>query len=121
MKRKKLLLSLLLAAALLAAWFEPTRCVRGVLRGEPFYDGRPASWWAAEWDHWPAMDHDQNRPYPAVSFVPPLLKGDHPAALPLLESLESHESAKVRLFARYGITQTRFAEARRAAQQRHAD
>jgi hypothetical protein len=52
MKRKKLLLSLLLAFALLAAWFEPTYWVRGVLRGEPFYDGRPASWWAAEWEHW---------------------------------------------------------------------
>ena len=56
MKRKKLWLSLLLAVALLAAWFEPNRCLRGFVAGEPFYDRRPASYWAAEWEHWRVFD-----------------------------------------------------------------
>jgi hypothetical protein len=29
----------------LAAYFEPTRCVRGWLCGEAFFDGRPTSYW----------------------------------------------------------------------------
>ena len=28
-----------------AIYFEPTRCVRGWLWGEAFFDGRPTSWW----------------------------------------------------------------------------
>ncbi|MFM8250436.1 MAG: HEAT repeat domain-containing protein [Planctomycetota bacterium] len=31
-----------------AAWFEPTLSVRGWLRGEPFYDGRSASFWTRQ-------------------------------------------------------------------------
>jgi hypothetical protein len=30
------------------AWFEPTYVVRGWLRGEAFYQGRPASYWRRE-------------------------------------------------------------------------
>src|ERR1051325_58052 len=37
---------------LAAVYFEPTYCVRGVLRGEEFYNGRPASYWAAELERW---------------------------------------------------------------------
>src|SRR5215475_11766171 len=33
------------AGVLLAVYFEPTYCVRGWLRGEAFYDGRPTSYW----------------------------------------------------------------------------
>ncbi len=163
MKRKKLWLSLLLVVALLAAWFEPTRCVRGVLASEPFHQGRPASYWAAEWEHWcvthgwhgnvlvfspdpaeladnPAdnLGFGQLAPVPlwdrisdlyqravlkrktppgrakivetAERVTPPLLAGDDPAALPVLESLENHVSPKVRVFARYGIEKIRAAK-----------
>jgi HEAT repeats len=36
---------LLLGGAVLAALLEPTRVVRGLLAGEPFYRGRPLSYW----------------------------------------------------------------------------
>jgi hypothetical protein len=39
-----LLLVALLGVAL-AVYFEPSHCVRGWLRGEAFYDGRPTSYW----------------------------------------------------------------------------
>ena len=177
MKRKKLWLSLLLVVALLAAWFEPTRCVRGVLRGEPFYDGRPASWWAAEWEHlnprivfggvqqfaeasdrpetindfryccffddrdpeatpWKAATNVFSHCYrhfsPSKSplklvkqtewFVefPAILRGGDPAALPVLQALERHDSPKIRLFAQYGIKSIHDAEAKRDKRRRFA-
>ncbi len=151
----------LLVVALLAAWFEPTRCVRGVLRGEPFHGGRPASWWAQEWEPWRIMplrglaegnpDYDRwpldrvehclffrpptltprqwfeekfnavFRPNAAAGLVwvemlgeqgtPPLLWGTDPAALPVLEALQRHESAKVRLLARSSAKHLRDAQA----------
>ncbi len=156
MKRKKLWLSLLLVAALLAAWFEPTRSVRGVLAGEPFHGGWPASYWAAEWERWlivpmagaaedVPMEYDRwtlvntkdcgfYRQYTPtlwerfekklnaafrpnavaaplllirLNAQPPLLSGDDPAALPVLQRLENDTSAKVRLFARHGIQRLR--------------
>jgi hypothetical protein len=36
----------------LAAYFEPTRCVRGWLWGEAFFDGRPTSYWRGRVDRW---------------------------------------------------------------------
>ena len=50
MKRRRLLRwsLIIVALAAFAIWLEPTRVVWGWLRGEEFYDGRPASWWAAE-------------------------------------------------------------------------
>ncbi len=160
MKRKKrwFVVAVLLVVAGLAAWFEPTRCVRGVLAGEPFHDGRPASYWAAEWDHWsvavpegpdgpapqsfnrngrfPIWDdrdigksawgefkavfnrvfHGKARPvWGSFRIIDvnaqPLLRGDDPAALPVLQVLARHESPKVRLIARYGIQRLRDAHA----------
>jgi hypothetical protein len=35
-----------------AIWFEPTYCVRGWLRGEAFFDGRPTSYWRERCDEW---------------------------------------------------------------------
>lgn len=43
-RRTWLLLAALVGVAL-AVYFEPTHCVRGWLRGEAFFDGRPTSWW----------------------------------------------------------------------------
>ena len=37
-----------LVLLLAAAWFEPTLTVRGFLRGEPFFQGRSASFWARQ-------------------------------------------------------------------------
>jgi hypothetical protein len=36
---------LALTGALIAAYFEPSHCVRGWLWGEAFFDGRPTSFW----------------------------------------------------------------------------
>jgi HEAT repeat protein len=47
MKRKGILAAVIVVAiAVVAALFEPTGVVRGFVRGEPFYEGRPASTWA---------------------------------------------------------------------------
>ena len=40
------------AVFLLAVWFEPTYIVRGTLRNEAFYDGKPTSWWRRELNQW---------------------------------------------------------------------
>jgi hypothetical protein len=46
MKIRRCLISLFAVICLtLAVYFEPTRCVRGWLRGEAFFEGRPTSWW----------------------------------------------------------------------------
>jgi HEAT repeat protein len=45
MKPKYTLPLLVIVLVAGGAWFEPTRSVRGLLRGEPFYQRRPASWW----------------------------------------------------------------------------
>jgi hypothetical protein len=39
---------------LAAVYFEPTYCVRGTLWGEPFYNGRPTSFWRERIDAWVA-------------------------------------------------------------------
>jgi hypothetical protein len=51
-----LLISLLGVA--LAVYFEPTRCVRGWVWGEAFFDGRPSSYWRG------VIIHDLDPPPP---------------------------------------------------------
>jgi HEAT repeat protein len=47
MNRKYLVVgAIVLAVLAVAAFFEPTGVVRGFVRGEPFFDSRPASTWA---------------------------------------------------------------------------
>ena len=56
-KRKRRLLTVAsfgLLVLALAAWFEPTCVVKGWLRGEAFYDGRPTSYWSRELARWRA-------------------------------------------------------------------
>lgn len=43
--RRFWLLLIGLVGVAIAVYFEPTRCVRGWLWGEAFFDGRPTSWW----------------------------------------------------------------------------
>ena len=52
------LLGLLIAAALYEC---STHVVRGCLRGEAFYDGRPTSYWRTELQYWNAADADHFR------------------------------------------------------------
>jgi hypothetical protein len=40
----------------LLAWFEPTGVIRGWLRGEAFYLGRPTSYWSRELGRWAPVD-----------------------------------------------------------------
>jgi hypothetical protein len=40
-----LILLAIIGAAILVILLEPTGVVRGYVRGEPFFDGRPASTW----------------------------------------------------------------------------
>jgi hypothetical protein len=52
-KRRLLRWSLLFVTlAAFTVWLEPTRVVWGWLRGEAFYQGRPTSYWRAEFDRW---------------------------------------------------------------------
>lgn len=45
--RKIIIVLAILAAIALIGWFEPTGVVRGYVRREPFFEGRPASAWAS--------------------------------------------------------------------------
>jgi hypothetical protein len=55
MKRKRVwLAAVVVVIAVLAVWFEPTGAVRGWLRGEAFYLGRPTSYWGRELARWSA-------------------------------------------------------------------
>ena len=52
-KRRRIWLMLVaLSCVAIAGSFEPTRCVRGWLWGEAFFDGRPTSYWRGRIDHW---------------------------------------------------------------------
>src|SRR5262245_35050087 len=111
----------LLAAALLAIVcaivFEAvTHVGRGWLACEPFYGGRPASYWAAELECWTSTDPDwRTQTYVRRSVSPRwlanlfpqpqwpgLLDGDRDG-LAVLQALSNHSSAEVRDWARIGI------------------
>jgi hypothetical protein len=112
----------LIAAALLSiAWgvfFETvTRVGRGWLAGEPFYSGRPASYWACEIEKWETQDPEwrtvrtYTRPsgYPRwmQRFLPEaqwprLLDGD-PEGLAVLQSLRKHPSIDIQDWAHIGV------------------
>ncbi len=66
---------ILAAAAVLAVLFEPTGAVRGYLRGEPFFNGRPASTWG--WRLRDANPHTQEEARQALA-------GGGPTAVPVL-------------------------------------
>lgn len=71
-----LLLVALLGVAL-AVYFEPTRCVRGWLWGEAFFDGRPTSYWRNITENilqrgtgWSVSD-DEQRAFPLMRICAP--------------------------------------------------
>jgi hypothetical protein len=122
-KRRRIWFALIaLVGVALAAYFEPTNCVRGWLRGEAFYDGRPTSYWAAEIQRWDTLfevaggaPHDQYCKYsrrhgwprwleyslPAPEW-PKLLDGD-PDGLPVLLELADHPDWNVQEWVRVGM------------------
>ena len=57
-RRKRLWICLALLTITLAVvcWFEPTGVVRGWLRGEAFYQGRPTNYWSRELERWNRLD-----------------------------------------------------------------
>jgi hypothetical protein len=118
---KRWLRRVVIAAALIAIGaaviFEScTRVVRGWWQGEPFYDGRPASFWADEIECWetknPAWETQiyvrrsglpswAERMLPEPRW-PQLLDGDR-SALIVLQALRKHPSENVKDWARIGI------------------
>jgi hypothetical protein len=93
-----------------------THVGRGRWGGEPFYEGRPASYWANEIERWETKDPDwttqtyvrrpvlpgwADRILPEAHW-PSLLDGD-PNALPVLQALRNHPSVDVQNWAQVGI------------------
>ncbi len=119
MKRwlRRIVIAAALVAVVLGIFFEGlTRVGRGHLSGEPFYEGRPASYWADEIAQWETQDAPwttrtyQRRPIwpgwvermlPEPRW-PPLLDGD-PDGLAVLQALRQHPSDEVQDWARIGI------------------
>lgn len=112
---------ILIAAALLTlvagAFYESvTRVGRGWLAREPFYEGRPASYWADEIERWETKNADwETQAYVRRATSPrwiarllpeprwpSLLDGD-PNGLAVLQALREHPSANVQDWARIGI------------------
>ena len=60
MRKWPLLLFALIEALLVlgGVYFEPTYCVRGWLKGEAEFDGKPTSYWRAELERWSASPLD---------------------------------------------------------------
>ncbi len=119
-RRRTWILLVAVTAVALAVYFEPTHCVRGWLRGEAFYDGRPTSFWAAEVQQWEVTggggnatcwdEYYSRRPrwprwteqFFAKAEWPKLFNGD-PDGLPVLRELRNHRSPEVQDWARVGI------------------
>jgi hypothetical protein len=119
---KRWLCRIVITAALIVVvsgvFFEAiTHVGQGRLAGEPFYDGRPASFWASEIERWETHDppyrHIRNYarrpPWPRWTerilpepTWPALFDGD-PAGLPVLQALRDHPSSDIQDWARIGI------------------
>ncbi len=115
--RRSLILAALLAAAYGIFYEAVTRVGRGWLVGEPFYEGRPASYWSGEIEQWETNDPEWRtaRMYTRPSRLPRwmqvflpepqwprLLDGD-PDGREVLEWLSKHPSEDIRDWARIGI------------------
>jgi hypothetical protein len=106
----------LIAVAVGTSFEGVTRVGRGRLYGEPFYEGRPASYWAIEIERWETQDPTwgtqtyKRRPtwprwvermIPEPCW-PRLLDGD-PDGLAVLQALRKHPSSEVQNWGRIGI------------------
>jgi hypothetical protein len=119
MKRwfRRIAIAAALILVVVGVWFESaTRVGRGWLTGEPFYDGRPASYWANEIERWETQDPDwETQRYVRRPTSPPwierrlpaprwplLLDGD-PNGLAVLQALRNNPSPEVQDWAKIGI------------------
>jgi hypothetical protein len=116
--RRRILIAAALVAVAGVVLFEiSTHIGRGWLFNEPFYDGRPASYWADEIERWETQDptwqflqrYTRRPPSPRwlERFLPEpawpkLLDGD-PDGLPVLQALRKHPSSDIQDWARIGI------------------
>lgn len=114
--RQSLVIAVLVAAGAMLIGECFTRIIRGWWADEPFYHGRPASFWADEIERWetqtPPWDTQiykrrSGRPRWAARLLPEprwpqLLDGD-PAGRAALEDLLKHPSENVREWAKIGI------------------
>jgi hypothetical protein len=115
--RWRILIAAVLIVVAAAVVFEAvTHIGRGWLFGEPFYEGRPASFWAVEIERWETQDpvwetrtYSRRATWPAwvERYLPEprwprLLDGD-PDALPVLRELTKHPSSNVQEWAQIGI------------------
>jgi hypothetical protein len=113
----RIAIAVALVATAVGVLFESsTHIGRGRLFGEPFFEGRPASFWADEIERWetqdpiwdtrtyrrsPAWPGWIERRLPEPSW-PRLLNGD-PDGLAVLQALRKHSSSDVQDWARIGI------------------
>jgi hypothetical protein len=114
--RRTLVAAALLALVCAVVFEAATHVGRGWLGGEPFYRGRPASYWAAEIECWTSTDPAwRTQTYVRRSVSPRwlggllpqqewpgLLDGDRDG-LAVLQALSNHPSAAVRDWARIGL------------------
>jgi len=124
--KRRLFWAMTVVLILAAILFEPTAVVRGWLRGESFYQGRPTTYWSNEFRQWQCqwcgMDHEGPLTVPSThhfvstrqpSFFqkilnlnqpdwPSLLDGDA-EGLPVLQELLQDSSLHVRKLAQVGI------------------
>jgi hypothetical protein len=115
--RRILIAALLIGVTFATVYEAVTRVGRGWLSGEPFYDGRPASYWADELEHWETKDEEWRsvRFYKRASSFPkwiqdrlpetewPRLLDSDPEGLEVLHWLSKHPSDDVRDWAAIGI------------------
>jgi hypothetical protein len=114
--RRTLVAAALLAIVCAIVFEAATHVGRGWLGGEPFYRGRPASYWAAEIGCWTSTDPDwRTQTYVRRPVAPRCLGGLLPQpqwpglldgdrdGLAVLQALSNHPSAEVRDWARVGL------------------
>ena len=112
-KRRWTCVAIGIGLACAAAWFEPTGVVRGWVRGEAFYLGRPTNYWSRELHQWqfnPWSGYARNPGpldwvldqiagwcgvTPSSGNRPDILRGD-PAAQPVLCELLNDEDPAIR-------------------------
>ncbi|MFL5340755.1 MAG: HEAT repeat domain-containing protein [Gemmataceae bacterium] len=88
MRKVLLVLAVLVGVAALGAWFEPSHVVRGKLLGEPFFEGRPASYWESRLASDDPKDQDEG---------PRKLRAGASDATPVLVALSHSSNASVRV------------------------
>jgi hypothetical protein len=91
--KRWLRLSILICEAVIvlaAVYFEPNHCVRGIMRGETFYRGRPSSYWAEELEGWEV-----------ITMEVVLMKGEPPVPIKAVPFFQRQPTWFEQTFARW--------------------